>query len=90
MATYKNISKGAHVHAGKVCAPLGTFDAEETPNLQKLVKADVLEVSAKAVPAKAEADKDVLIAALEKANVEHDKRWGVDKLQAALDASKKG
>lgn len=43
MATYKNISVGAHVHNGKVIAPGQTFPADATDNLQKLIAAGLLE-----------------------------------------------
>lgn len=89
MATYKNISVGAHVHAGKVYAPGQSFEADPAPGLDKLVKIGVLEVSGNDV-SQDDSGKDALFAELDAAGAKYDKRWGVEKLQAALAESKKG
>ena len=96
MATYKNKSVGAHVHAGKVVAPGGTFEAEPTKNLGKLVKGGVLEIVSGSTGASASSntdagdDKAALVARAKGLGVAGvGAHWGIEKLQEAIaDAEK--
>jgi|GEM_PF-1060025 len=97
MATYKNKSAAAHVHAGKVVPPGGTFDAQPTKNLGKLVKAEVLELASggsadKAAGAGADGSDDkapLVVRAKELGIAGVGAHWGVDKLKEAIaDAEK--
>ncbi len=96
MATYKNKSTAAHVHGGKVYAPGQTFDAKATPNLDKLVKADVLEIttgasgSASASAAAGDDGKAALVARAKELGVPNaGANWGVEKLQQAIAEAEK-
>ena len=94
MATYKNKSSAAHVHGGKVYAPGQTFDANATPNLDKLVKAEVLEItnvaSGSASTAGGADDKAALVARAKELNVPNaGANWGVEKLQQAIAEAEK-
>lgn len=96
MATYKNKSVGAHVHAGKVVAPGGTFDSQPTKNLAKLVKAEVLELVSGSDKAAAGGagdggeDKAALVARAKELGVPNvGGNWGMEKLKEAIaDAEK--
>ncbi|HEL5052565.1 TPA: hypothetical protein UOA92_000320 [Stenotrophomonas maltophilia] len=96
MATYKNKSVGAHVHDGKVIAPGGTFDAQPTKNLGKLVKANLLEVVSGAASAQAGTggdgeDKAALVARAKELGVPNaGANWGVEKLKDAIAAFEAG
>ena len=95
MATYKNKSVGAHVHAGKVVAPGGTFEAQPTKNLGKLVKAEVLDLvngasSAQAATSGDGDDKASLVARAKELGVPNaGANWGVEKLQSAIAEAEK-
>ncbi len=93
MATYKNKSTAAHVHGGKVYAPGQTFDAKATPNLDKLVKADVLEITTAAAGAAAGGGDDgkaALVARAKELGVPNaGANWGAEKLQAAIAEAEK-
>lgn len=94
MATYKNKSVGAHVHAGKVIAPGATFDAKPTPNLEKLVKAEILQLasagSAAAVSGGDGDDKAALVARAKELGVPNvGGNWGVEKLKEAITEAEK-
>lgn len=95
MATYKNNSTAAHVHDGKVIAPGGTFDAQPTKNLGKLVKANLLEVVSGAASAQAGnggdgEDKAALVARAKELGVPNaGANWGVEKLKEAIAEAEK-
>ena len=95
MATYKNNSVGAHVHGGKVIAPGGTFDAQPTKNLGKLVKAELLEMVSGASSAQAGTggdgeDKAALVARAKELGVPNvGGNWGVEKLKEAIAEAEK-
>lgn len=94
MATYKNNSVGAHVHGGKVVAPGATFDAKPTPNLEKLVKAEILQLasagSAAAAGGSDGEDKAALVARAKELGVPNaGANWGVEKLKEAIAEAEK-
>lgn len=94
MATYKNKSVGAHVHAGKVIAPDATFDAKPTPNLDKLVKAGILELASGGSAAAASGgdgeDKAALVARAKELGVPNvGGNWGIEKLKDAIAEAEK-
>jgi len=94
MATYENNSAAAHVHRGKVIAPGGSFDAKATPNLEKLVKAQILKVaSAGSAPSAGGGDGDdkaALVARAKELGVPNvGGNWGVDKLKDAITEAEK-
>lgn len=94
MATYKNKSVGAHVHDGKVIAPGATFDAKPTPNLEKLVKAEILQLASAGSAAAASGgdgdDKAALVARAKELGVPNvGGNWGVEKLKEAIAEAEK-
>lgn len=94
MATYKNNTAAAHVHRGKVIAPGASFDAKPTPNLEKLVKAEILQLaSAGSAPAAGGGDGDdkaALVARAKELGVPNvGGNWGVDKLKDAITEAEK-
>jgi len=94
MATYKNNSVGAHVHGGKVVAPGATFDAKPTPNLDKLVKAEILQLASAGSAAAAGGsdgdDKAALVARAKELGIPNvGGNWGIEKLRDAIAEAEK-
>lgn len=99
MATYKNVSVGAHVHDGKVIAPNGTFNAQPSANLDKLVAAKVLEVvsgrssastgTGGAGESEASERKAALIARAKELGIDAKGTWGEARLQEAIAEAEK-
>lgn len=90
MATYRNNSVAAHVDGGKVHAPGAVFEAEDTANRQKLVKAGVLELVDAGGGTRDGNDKAALVARAKELGVPNaGANWGEEKLKQAIAEAEK-